>query len=376
MIFKTTFALIPLAVLTQIALARASDEIRDPEVLSPSPPAASQPCVMDMAVANDRRIDPETLRVMQRPVAQETLRVIQANPTFERETLRRISRSVEYFKDSNVTDLSESKYRSIGCGFYFHETTVNSTSTAREKTTLKIIVLTGPGGQLFHEMKKTGRGPKAIETDWSQMKGLQITGGGTPLAVGNRYEMRYTLKWPNGYMTYSNLCQVTERRPASEFNSHIAGDAFITTCQSESLYFLQERRREAGTGTVVVFSNGFILPRFDPTRCRLDWKPASEIHPHLTGDAFLQQCVSATEVRLIDLQYSFSLGCPLERYGAAEFNRNLHGDAWATRCPGRQSRMVFFPELGAEFWVDTIDPTRSEPDPDRSRLLTEIEISH
>jgi hypothetical protein len=66
--------------------------------------------------------------------------------------------------------------------------------------------------------------------------------------------------------------------------------------------------------------------------------------------------------------------CRLELRGAAEFNRNLHGDAYATRCTASSSNSVYFPELERSFTVDTIDGS-FRSDPKERKLLLEVELA-
>ena len=374
---RVGLSVIPLVTvfLTQVALAQSGpasrDEIRDPEVLLPAQSESGQPCVIDAAAIQDPRINRDVLRVMQ------------TNPYYARSSPQRIARYVEVWKDKSRTSTWDHRYRTVGCGFYVEDRTFTyRTMDGRYNSVDVSTALVGPGGDLFSESKDTtrsayGRLKTEIKMDWRQMTSLQVIGSRTPVTLGNRYGTRSATmtKFGHGYSS-SYECQVTEQRAAAEFHPRLTGKAFLETCKYES-YDASDRSRSVSTSTSVSFPDVDKAPSFDPGKCRLEWRSASEFNPRWPGDAFLTRCTSgqSSSVWFPDQHFSFDPEkCRLELRGASEFNRNLHGEAFATRCAGSSSNSVYFPELERSFSVDTIDGS-FRSDPKERKLLLEVELA-
>lgn len=316
--------------LTEAAIAQTApkvdDKIRDPEMQAPAQPTIAQPCAIDAAALRDPRINRDVLRVMQ------------TNPYFAHVSHEPDLRYVVKVWPGKLNTLSEEFIsRALGCGFYLQET--NKTYRGVDGSFNNVFVstaLTGPGGRLFSEGKGTsiflnGLPNRSLGTNWSQMKSLEATGSNTPIAVGNRYGTRHTTSEKSGAgNSVSQQCEVTERRPASEFNPRLTGDAFKTTCQIESVS-TKDHKRTVSTSTFVTVADLKFV--FYPNICRLEW------------------------------------------HSATEFNRNLHGDAYVTRCVASALNRVFFPELALSFVVDTIDPAGFTSDPTERKLLFEVDLA-
>jgi len=325
---RVAFAVIPLlaALLTQAAVAQTGtadrDEIRDPEIMLPAQQESGRPCVIDAAAVQDPRVNRDVLRVMQ------------TNPYFASSSPQRIARYVTVEKSRSSTWSVEYRYRPVGCGFYVEDRTYTYRSSDGGYVSVDVgTAMNGPGGELFSESKDTTRSRYSglkIKTDWSQLTSLQAFGNRTPIAVGNRYgtSEEKTDKFGYGH-TYSLECQITERRSASEFHPRLTGNAFIETCKTD-WFWKRDRKREVSTSTSVTFPDADRVPGFDPNKCRLEWRSASEFHPRWTGDAFVTRCISgeSSSVLFPDRGFSFDPDkCRLELRGASEFNRNLHGEA-------------------------------------------------
>lgn len=354
-----------LILLTQISAAQPANEIRDPEVLSPSPPQVGQPCVVDASALQDRRINREVLRVMQ------------TDPYFVPEKRNRIARVVYTYTLGGDFWMVDKKIKNLGCGFYI----VDDLTTAKERdgATVKLATITfkGPTGEtLFSETTITyfsagGRVRKVVPR-WTQMVRLQVIGIKTPFVVGKRYGYSETTKSEYGGYDFSYECRTTQQWPASTFNIRLSGDAFVETCKVS----LSGAKPDISTRKSVSFPSTPNAPNFDPDKCRLEWRAASEFHPRLAGDAFVAHCASGQSSSV-----SFSAipglsfdpdNCRLELRAASEFNSALHDVAYVQRSEKNQPNVisnVFFPELDESY---SVDPTASR----ESSKLVIIELAH
>jgi hypothetical protein len=270
-------------------------------------------------------------------INRDVLRVMQTNPYFMHVSHEPDLTYVVKVWTGKLNTLSEeSRSRALGCGFYLQET--SKTFRGVDGSFNNVFVstaLTGPGGRLFSEGKGTsiflnGSPNRSLGTNWSRMTSLEATGNNTPIAVGNRYGTRYTKSEKSGAgNSVSQQCEVTERKAASEFNPRLTGNAFKTTCQIESIS-MKDRKRTVTTSTFMAFADvEFVLC---PDICRL------------------------------------------ELHSAADFNGDLRGDAYVTRCVASALDRVFFRELSRSFVVDTIDPAGFTSDPTERKLLVTVDL--
>jgi hypothetical protein len=324
-------ALLVVVVLAQAALAQTrsagNDEVRDPEVQLPPPSVAGEPCLVTPAVAEDTRLN------------RDVLRVIQTNPYHARNSTPQAQRFVFAVASSTFTASIEEKYTPAGCGFFLYERLYTFNNTDGKYSQIQNgIALTGFGGELlFFEGKMNTReayGRRVEKKGWHQVTSLEVSGDISPVAVGNRYTIRLKRNFSNGFNQFfsgagyitSNRCEVTEQRAATDFNPRLNGNAFVTVCQNEKS---KGSKRDVSTVKSVSFPEIDQRFSFDPEKCRLEWR------------------------------------------SAADFNRSLHGDAFAMRCTGADLNQVFLPELGWWFPVDSIDGT-FKSDPKARRLLSEV----